>query len=183
MKLALAPILLFDPGRAILPPRPQIDCTVVSSGGQGWPQFLRPSEGLVLDGREHDGTLAVSERRTATKTARHVSPSRRSWWLPSSRSRTLYRSAGTAFGKPIDYLDFATIKLPDPAYLHLCVRSSTSGSRAAWTWACWRAFASDDWVSPGDCVRRRRGGAACAQAEPRHRTAEVRGSIPLGSTN
>jgi len=55
---------LFDPGGAILPPRPQFDCAIVSSGGQGWPRFSRPPEGLVLDGREHDGTLAVSERKT-----------------------------------------------------------------------------------------------------------------------
>jgi hypothetical protein len=55
---------LFDPGGAILPPRPQFDCAIVSSGGQGWPHFSRPPEGLVLDGREHDGMLAVSERKT-----------------------------------------------------------------------------------------------------------------------
>jgi hypothetical protein len=33
-----------------------------------------------------------------------------------SRSRSLYRSPGTPIGKSIDYLDFATIKLPAPAY-------------------------------------------------------------------
>src|ERR1700687_2259232 len=62
-----SPILLFDPGGAILPPRPQFDCAIVSSGGQGWPRFSRPPEGLVLDGREHDGTLAVSERKTTMR--------------------------------------------------------------------------------------------------------------------
>src|ERR1700730_17891649 len=67
MKPAFAPILLFDPGGAILPPRPQSDCAIVSSGGQGWPHFSRPPEGLVLDGREHDGTLAVSERKTSLR--------------------------------------------------------------------------------------------------------------------
>src|ERR1700719_4464857 len=67
MKPAFAPILLFDPGGAILPPRPQFDCAIVSSGGQGWPRFSRPPEGLVLDGREHDGTLAVSERKTTMR--------------------------------------------------------------------------------------------------------------------
>ena len=67
MKPAFAPILLFDPGGAILPPRPQSDCAIVSSGGQGWPRFSRPPEGLVLDGREHDGTLAVSERKTTMR--------------------------------------------------------------------------------------------------------------------
>ena len=39
----------------------------MSSGGQGWPRFSRPPEGLVLDGREHDGTLAVSERKTTMR--------------------------------------------------------------------------------------------------------------------
>ena len=29
--------------------------------------LLRPPEGLVLDGREHDGTLAVSERKTTMR--------------------------------------------------------------------------------------------------------------------
>jgi hypothetical protein len=47
--------------------RPQFDCAIVSSGGQGWPHFSRPPEGLVLDGREHDGTLAVSERKTTMR--------------------------------------------------------------------------------------------------------------------
>jgi hypothetical protein len=66
MKFALALILLFDPGGAILPPRPQFHCAVVSSGGQGWPPFGGHPKGLSLYGREHDGTLSVSERRTAT---------------------------------------------------------------------------------------------------------------------
>src|SRR6202049_4255709 len=61
------PFFLFHPGGAILPPRPQSDCAIVSSGGQGWPRFSRPPEGLVLDGREHDGTLAVSERKTTMR--------------------------------------------------------------------------------------------------------------------
>src|SRR5580692_6672112 len=65
-----APILLFDPGGAILPPRPQFDCAIVSSGGQGWPRFSRPPEGLVLDGREHDGKLAVSERKMTMRGSR-----------------------------------------------------------------------------------------------------------------
>ena len=39
----------------------------MSSGSQGWPRFSRPPEGLVLDGREHDGTLAVSERKRITR--------------------------------------------------------------------------------------------------------------------
>jgi hypothetical protein len=48
--------------------------------------------------------------------AEHVSSPRRSSRIPGSRSRSLYRSPGTPIGKSIDYLDFATIKLPAPAY-------------------------------------------------------------------
>ena len=74
-KPAFAPILLFDPGGAILPPRPQFDGAIVPSGGQGWPRFSRPPEGLVLDGRENDGTLAVSERKTCVA-VEHASSAR-----------------------------------------------------------------------------------------------------------
>ena len=77
---------MFDPGGAILPPRPQFDCAIVSSGGQGWPRFSRPPEGLVLDGRESDCTLAVSGRKTCVA-AKHGSSPRRSSRLPGSRSR------------------------------------------------------------------------------------------------
>ena len=49
--------------------------------------------------------------------AEHVSSPRRSSRIPGSRSRSLYRSPGTPIGKSIDYLDFATIKLPAPAYV------------------------------------------------------------------
>jgi hypothetical protein len=114
-KPAFLPILLFDPGGAILPPRPQFDCAIVSSGGQGWPHFSRPPEGFVLDGREHDGTLAVSERKMTMRGsgARLVTMA----IVAASRFpfRSLYRSSGTPIGKPIDYLDFATIELPAPA--------------------------------------------------------------------
>ena len=48
--------------------------------------------------------------------AEHLSSPRRSSRIPGSRSRSLYRSPGTPIGKSIDYLDFATIKLPAPAY-------------------------------------------------------------------
>src|SRR6516164_8728355 len=94
--------------------RPQFDCAIVSSGGQGWPRFSRPPEGLVLDGRESDGTLAVSGRKTCVA-AKHGSSPRRSSRLPGSRSRVFYRSPETPIGKSIDYLDFATIELPGPA--------------------------------------------------------------------
>src|SRR5580692_11478028 len=109
-----APILLFDPGGAILPPRPQFDCAIVSSGSQGWPRFSRPPEGLVLDGREHDGTLAVSERMTTcvgsrARLSHHGTP--RSSRLPGSRSHRLYRSPGTPIGKSINYEPFAELQV------------------------------------------------------------------------
>jgi hypothetical protein len=107
---------LFDPGGAILPPRPQFDCAIVSSGGQGWPHFSRPPEGLVLDGREHDGTLAASERNTIMRGSGARLVITAILAASRSRSRSLYRSPGTPIGKSINYLDFATIKLPAPAY-------------------------------------------------------------------
>jgi hypothetical protein len=51
----------------LTPARSQFDCAIVSSGGQGGPHFSRPPERLVLDCREHDGTLAVSERKTTMR--------------------------------------------------------------------------------------------------------------------
>ena len=47
IKVALRFILLFDPGRAILPSRPQISRAVVSSGSQGR-RFFSAAEGLSL---------------------------------------------------------------------------------------------------------------------------------------
>jgi hypothetical protein len=47
IKVALRLILLFDPGRAILPSRPQISRAVVSSGSQGR-RFFSAAEGLSL---------------------------------------------------------------------------------------------------------------------------------------
>jgi len=49
IKVALRLILLFDPGRAILPSRPQISRAVVSSGSQGR-RFFSAAEGLSLYG-------------------------------------------------------------------------------------------------------------------------------------
>ena len=49
--LFLSIILWFGPGGAILPSRPLNSDAVARSGGQD------PAEGLVLYGREHDGTL------------------------------------------------------------------------------------------------------------------------------
>src|SRR6516162_8836072 len=38
-------------------------------------------------------------------------------YCSAPHTRSLYRSPGTAIGKSIDYLDFATIELPAPAYV------------------------------------------------------------------
>jgi hypothetical protein len=48
--------LVRPPGGAILPSRPLTGGAVARSGGQDRPR-LRAAEGLVLYGREHDGTL------------------------------------------------------------------------------------------------------------------------------
>src|SRR6516162_1611313 len=84
-KLLSHPFFCLTPAEPFFP-RPQFDCAIVSSGGQGWPRFSRPPEGLVLDGRESDGTLAVSGRKTCGA-AKHGSSPRRSSRLPGSRSR------------------------------------------------------------------------------------------------
>src|SRR4029077_14852022 len=63
----LAPLAFAGPARYqsrdYAMSRPQFDCAIVSSCGQRWAPFSPTPEGLVLDGREHDGTLAVSERK------------------------------------------------------------------------------------------------------------------------
>jgi hypothetical protein len=92
------PFFWFDSGGAILPPRSQFDCAIVSSGGQGGPHFSRPPERLVLDSREHDGTLAESERKTTMRGSAARPSARRSSPLPGSPNCGLYRSQGTPTG-------------------------------------------------------------------------------------
>ena len=82
----------------------------------------------VKDGRAFRGhpkglslTAARAMARWRSRGGRHAwqrsgPRPRRSSRLPGSRSRSLYRSPGSPIGKSIDYLDFATIKLPAPAY-------------------------------------------------------------------
>jgi hypothetical protein len=48
MRLAEPRIFLFDPGETIFPSRPQFDCAVVSSDGQGWPPLGGHPKGLSL---------------------------------------------------------------------------------------------------------------------------------------
>ena len=50
--------------------------------------------------------------------AKHTSSPRRSSRLPGSRSRVSTEVRELLIGKSIDYLDFATIELPGPAYQH-----------------------------------------------------------------
>ena len=56
---------------------------------------------------------------------------RRSSRLPASRSRRLYRSPGTPIGKSLDYLDFATIKLPAPAQRD-AISAALCSRRCSW---------------------------------------------------
>src|SRR6516165_7582082 len=53
----------FRPDRSSTAP----SCRVAVKDGRA---FSRPPEGLVLGGREHDGTLAVSERKTTMRSSR-----------------------------------------------------------------------------------------------------------------
>jgi hypothetical protein len=72
-------------------------------------------------------TMARWRSRNTCVAAEHASSPRQSSRLPGSRSRSLYRSPGTPTGKSIDQLDFATIKLPAPAY-----RPGTAGFSDRW---------------------------------------------------
>src|SRR5215831_13851438 len=52
----------FRPDRSSTAP----SCRVAVKDGRA---FSRPPEGLVLDGRKHDGTLAISERKTTMRSS------------------------------------------------------------------------------------------------------------------
>ncbi len=57
-------ILLFDLGEAILPPRPQFNCAVVSSGGQGWPPLGGHPKGSSLTAASTAAGLAARGQKT-----------------------------------------------------------------------------------------------------------------------
>ena len=99
----------FRPDRSPTAP----SCRVAVKDGRA---FRGHPKGLSLTAASTMARWRYRSGRRPCVAAEHVSSPRRSSRLPGSRSRSLYRSPGTPIGKPINYLDFATIKLPAPAY-------------------------------------------------------------------
>ena len=67
---------------AISPPRPARALSHRRSGGQGR-QILLPPEGLVLDGREHGGTLERVGGPASHAIASHILPPLQPWAAPA----------------------------------------------------------------------------------------------------
>ena len=116
MKFAVASFFCLTPAEPFFRPDRSStapSCRVAVKHGR---TFRRHPKGLCLTAASTAACCAVSERETAkgASSARFDATA----MLANSRSRSgnLYRSAGTATGKSIDYRDFATIKLPAPAY-------------------------------------------------------------------
>ena len=101
----------FRPDRSSIAP----SCRVAVKDGRA---FRGHPKGLSLTAASTMARWLYRSGRRSCVAAEHASSPRRSSRLPGSRSRSLYRSPGTPIGKSIDYLDFATIKLPAPAYPH-----------------------------------------------------------------
>ena len=99
----------FRPDRSSIAP----SCRVAVKDGRA---FRGHPKGLSLTAASTMARWLYRSGRRSCVAAEHASSPRRSSRLPGSRSRSLYRSPGTPIGKSIDYLDFATIKLPAPAY-------------------------------------------------------------------
>ena len=99
----------FRPDRSSIAP----SCRVAVKDGRA---FRGHPKGLSLTAASTMARWLYRNGRRSCVAAEHASSPRRSSRLPGSRSRSLYRSPGTPIGKSIDYLDFATIKLPAPAY-------------------------------------------------------------------
>ena len=104
----------FRPDRSPTAP----SCRVAVKDGRA---FRGHPKGLSLTAASTMARWRYRSGRRPCVAAEHVSSPRRSSRLPASRSRSLYRSPGTPIGKPINYLDFANIKLPAPAYQHRIV--------------------------------------------------------------
>ena len=102
----------FRPDRSSIAP----SCRVAVKDGRA---FRGHPKGLSLTAASTMARWLYRSGRRSCVAAEHASSPRRSSRLPGSRSRSLYRSPGTPIGKSIDYLDFATIKLPAPAYRDL----------------------------------------------------------------
>ena len=102
----------FRPDRSTTAP----SCRVAVKDGRA---FRGHPKGLSLTAASTMARWQYRSGRRPCVAAEHVSSPRRSSRIPGSRSRSLYRSPGTPIGKSIDYLDFATIKPPAPAYSHV----------------------------------------------------------------
>src|SRR3954451_16119774 len=63
-ELAGLHILMFDLGEAILPSRPQKNCSAVSSGGQGWPPPGGHPKGSSLTAASTAASSGVAGRKT-----------------------------------------------------------------------------------------------------------------------
>jgi hypothetical protein len=101
-------------------------CRVAVKDGRA---FRGHPKGLSLTAASTMARWQYRSGRRPCVAAEHVSSPRRSSRIPGSRSRSLYRSPGTPIGKSIDYLDFATIKLPAPAY-GLLIEAERRGLKA-----------------------------------------------------
>ena len=99
----------FRPDRSSTAP----SCRVAVKDGRA---FRGHPKGLSLTAASTMARWRYRSGRRPCVAAEHASSPRRSSRLPGSRSRSLYRSPGIPIGKSIDYLDFATIKLPAPAH-------------------------------------------------------------------
>ena len=119
--LLLRPFFCLTPAEPFFRPDLQYDCAIAPScrvAVKDGPAFRGHPKGLSLTAASTMARWRYRSGRRPCVAAEHVSSPRRSSRIPGSRSRSLYRSPGTPIGKSIDYLDFATIKLPAPAYLH-----------------------------------------------------------------
>ena len=102
MRFANKRIFLFDLGEAILPPRPQFNCAVVSSGGQGWPPLGGHPKGLSLTAAGTAAGLGARGQMTISTASRFHFP------CPLQQS-------GSGSGKPINCRARGLIKKRDPA--------------------------------------------------------------------
>ena len=103
MRFADKRIFLFDLGEAILPPRPQFNCAVVSSGGQGWPPLGGHPKGLSLTAASTAAGLGARGQMTISTASRLHFP------CPLQQS-------GSGSGEPINCRARGLIKKRDPAH-------------------------------------------------------------------
>src|SRR3954447_26895217 len=95
-------ILLFDQA-AILSSRPALSRAGARSGRQGWPQAT--AQRLVLDGREHDGTIEADRTTLSPLTPWPAAPM-------SPSHRRIFAAANTGSGSAQAYLSASASPLP-----------------------------------------------------------------------